>query len=276
MLNTINIAGTLAAGGGLSILATSAANLYAKTYADGGGFFSGSKLKANNTLTRTTSVNIGENSVLSADFGNLLVKAVAGVNDTVYTYARISSGGVVALGTAEANGTIDSTARVSVAAGAKLTDRYNTLSVYADSSLGSYSASVEVNTSGLGVRPKATVNTDVDLAAEVTIAGGSSNKAILEGRYVNIESLVSSLYIYSYTYANGKALGADVDANTQMNVNISSGVNVSYAAITGHDKTGIAASAQPAYRTHNIYGRVDRPPQRHWRGRRARGHRRRY
>ena len=252
--NTVDIKGALTAWNSLSIRAISNANLYAKTYADGGGFFSGSNLVAENTLTRTTSVHVDDDSALSANFGDLLIKALAGTSDNIYTYARIASGGVVALGTATANGTVNSTASVTIDPGVAIRDRYNTLSIYADSSLNSFSASVEVNTSGLGVRPHSTVNANIDLTSTVTIAGSSADKAILEGRYVNIESLVSSLYLYSYTYANGKALGADVDADTSMDVNITSTTALSHVNITGHDKIYIAGSARPAYRTNNIYG----------------------
>ena len=133
-------------------------------------------------------------------------------------------------------------------------DRFNTVSIYADASLNSLTAMVEVNTSGLGVRPYAQVNTDVDLASSVNITGTSTAKTVIEGRYVNIESMIGHLYVYSYTYANGKALGADVDADTNMFVNIYSDVAVTHASITGHDKIYIAASARPAYRSKNIYG----------------------
>ncbi|MDP3447996.1 MAG: hypothetical protein Q8S22_08055, partial [Eubacteriales bacterium] len=252
--NSITIGGQLLAGTALTVLATSNADMYAKTYADGGGFFSGDTLKAINKLTRDTIVNINANSVLTADFGNLLIKAVSGADDDIYTYARISSGGVVALGTAKLDVTVDSSATVNIGSGVLIQDRFNTVSIYADASLKNLSASVEVNTSGLGVRPYAQANTDVDLSSGVNITGTSASKAVIEGRYVNIESMIGQLYVYTYTYANGKALGADVDADTNMNVDITSALSMTYASVTGHDKIYIAGSARPAYRTYNIYG----------------------
>ncbi|MEN6340037.1 MAG: hypothetical protein ABFD03_07915, partial [Clostridiaceae bacterium] len=252
--NTVNILAVLTAGTSLSILATSNANLYARTYADGGGFFSGDKLKAVNSLTRSTTINLYDGSQLCADFGDLLVKASAGANDTIRTLAKITSGGVVALGKAEAKATVTNTASVSVGEGVSIQDRYNSVKLISDASLNNLSSTVEVNTSGLGVRPLAEANTTVNLTSSVTIAGDSASKAVIEGRYVNIESLVGSLYVYSYTYANGKALGADVDADTDMDITIASSVTLSHASVTGHDSTYIAASARPAYRTNNIYG----------------------
>ncbi|HWP21633.1 MAG TPA: hypothetical protein VN417_02730 [Candidatus Cryosericum sp.] len=252
--NTVNILAVLSAGTSLSILATSNANLYARTYADGGGFFSGDKLKAVNSLTRSTAVYLLGGSQLTADFGDLVVKASAGANDNIRTMAKITSGGVVALGKAEAKATVNSTASVSVGAGVSIYDRYNTVKLVSDSSLNNLSSTVEVNTSGLGVRPLSEANTTVTLNSNVTLTGSSASKIVIEGRYVNLESLVGSLYIYSYTYANGKALGADVDADTDMNIHIASAVSLTNASVTGHDKTYIAASARPAYRSNNIYG----------------------
>jgi hypothetical protein len=152
--NTIDIAACLRRRRSLSVKAISNADLYAKTYADGGGFFSGSKLKASNTLTRSTTINIGDSSDLSADFGSLTVKAAAGVNDDIYTYARISSGGVVALGNAEANGTVKLLGEREHRRGRKPARPLQYAEHLSDSSIGSFSASVEVNTSGLGVCPQ--------------------------------------------------------------------------------------------------------------------------
>jgi len=254
VLNAIDITGALSAGSSLTVQAKSNADMYAKTYADGGGFFSGSTLKAVNDLTRSTTVGVGVNSSLYADFGDLLIEAVSGENDDIYTYSKISSGGVVALGDAEATTDVDSSSLVTIGAGVSIQDRFNTVNIYSNASIDSFVAKVEVNTSGLGVRPYSYANTDVDLVSKVTIAGSSGSLASIEGRYVNIKSMIGELYVYTYTYANGKALGADVDAKTDMDIYITSETKVSYASITGHDNTYIAASSKPAYRSANIYG----------------------
>jgi hypothetical protein len=196
--NLVEIGAALVAGTSLSILATSNANLYARTYADGGGFFSGDKLVASNTLTRSTTVSLLAGASLSADFGDLTVKATAGANDNIRTLAKITPAALCALGSAECEmQTVNSTASVSAGAGVSIHDRYNNVKLVSDRRSTVFLLRWKSTPAALGVRPYAKANTVVTLNSSVTLTGTSASKIAIEGRYVNIESLVGTLYLYS-------------------------------------------------------------------------------
>ncbi len=254
--NSVTVRGTLAAGKSLTVQAVSTAFMIARSYADGGGFFSGTMLEAGNELSRSAAVTILSGAVLSADFGDLTIKASAGAGDQITTESRIVSGGVVALGSAESTTDIDSSSTVSIGSGTSITNRFNAVNIYAEASMKRSETITSVDTYGLGVRPYAHADSNLKLVSAVNITGLSGSLVTIEGRYVNIEAYVGELSDYAYAYASGEALGANVDAYADMGgdgVSIDANAKLEYATITGHDGIKISSAVQPAYNGESIY-----------------------
>ncbi|MEE0756887.1 hypothetical protein [Allofournierella sp.] len=250
--NTITVNGTLDAGEALTVEAVSAAQLNAATYADGGGFFSGTTLWSKNTLNRAVSILIGDASALLANYGDLTVNAVGGARDSIITRSEVSSGGVVALGTATALVNIDSDVKVQIGKNALIRARFSTVNIFADASQAGVETNVSADASGLGVAPNSTANVNTSLDAGVVIAGTAGERVVIEGRDVEIIARNGELDIYTYTYAKGSALGAAVNAISNPKTTLTADVNIAGADITGHDSLHIYASTQPAYRDANI------------------------
>ncbi len=250
--NTISVNGTLDASEALTVEAVSAAQLNAATYADGGGVFSGTTLWSKNTLNRAVSILIGENSALLANYGDLTVNAVGGTRDSIITRSEVSSGGVVALGTATALVNIDNDVKVQISKNALVRARFSAVNIYADASQAGVQTNVSADASGLGVAPNSTANVNTSLDADVVIAGTAGEPAVIEGRDVEIIARNGEVDIYTYTYAKGSALGAAVNAISNPKTTLTADVNIAGADITGHDSLHIYASTKPAYRDANI------------------------
>ena len=132
--NTINFAGVLDAFEAAVIKASSKTDMRSETYADGGGFISGSSLTAESVLSRTVKVTIGDGSSITTNYGDVDILAAGGSEDSIVTISKISSGGFVAMGYATLNTDIDSDIRTSVGSGAEIRSRFNTVNINAEAS----------------------------------------------------------------------------------------------------------------------------------------------
>ena len=203
--NTINVDGILDAYASLIVKAASRANLKAETYADGGGLISGVGLKATNKLERTVAVNLLQGSSLSANFGDVDILATAGGEDTIVTTSKITSGGLVAEGTANVDIQLTSNVTVNLEEGVEILDRFNTLNVKAEASQNGVNTTVSVDASGLGVRPLTSAQVTTNLTAHTNVKGTAAAPVILEATEVFLIAHVAELDIYTYTYSKGSA-----------------------------------------------------------------------
>ncbi len=252
--NYLTVQAFISAYEALRIRAMSSVTMIAQTEANGGGFFSGKRLYAENTLDRNVRVTVSDGSELRSDYGDITVAAVAGENDWLVSWARVTSGGVVSLGEAEAR-TVNTTLAYLTVGKVNIYDRYNTVNLYVDTPVPKMHTTAYANCSGLGVHPEAYASNYLFLSALNSLNGGApgSDGAIIEARHVNINTFVSKMDAYALTYAKGKALGANVDARSTNDFVILSQVDVSNADITGHDSTTIYASTLPEYLEKNIH-----------------------
>ncbi len=250
--NTIRIHGILDAGEALIVEAISSAQLNAATYADGGGFFEGTMLWSKNTLKRVVSILVEENSTLLANYGDLVISAEGGTRDSILTRSEVSSGGVVALGTATALVNIDSRVTVQIGENVLIRARFSQVDICADASQTGVATNVSADASGLGVAPNSTANVNTNLDADVIIGKTGGELAVIEGKDVEIIARNGEVDIYTYTYAKGSALGAAVNALSNPKTTLRADVRIDGADITGHDNLHIYASVKPAYRDANI------------------------
>ena len=250
--NTIRIHGILDAGEALIVEAISSAQLNAATYADGGGFFEGTMLWSKNTLNRVVSILVEENSTLLANYGDLVISAEGGTRDSILTRSEVSSGGVVALGTATALVNIDNRVTVQIGENVLIRARFSQVDICADASQTGVATNVSADASGLGVAPNSTANVNTNLDADVIVGKTGGELAVIEGKDVEIIARNGEVDIYTYTYAKGSALGAAVNAISNPKTTLRADVRIDGADITGHDNLHIYASVKPAYRDANI------------------------
>ncbi len=251
--NRINIAGTIEAYERVSVLNNSNSKITASTMASGGGILNGNFVMATNSLTRDVVINILKNSILVANFGELIIQSNAGDRDNIQTTAEVTGSGAIAIGEAKAETTVNSKTKISVAENVLIQNRFGTVNIFAYGSTNKLTTRVKADASGLGVVPCANNKITANISSDITI-GNANGINKIEGKNVSIISKIKEIEIYGYTYARGKSLGADIDAITDMNTSLLSSVSVDYTEVIGHNQAEIYASSKPAYHDLNIHG----------------------
>ena len=186
--NNITINAAIHAEGALTITTASNASMLARTIADGGGFFASGTLKAINELVRSSIITIEEETELSANFGDLTISSNVGEDDSIITYAKITSGGVVSLGDVETSLTLNNTAKVQVTGFKSITNRFGTVKVRSNASQNGVDTYGSADCSGLGVAPDVKNTAKIVLTSQVNI---SNPNGVIEGRYVYINSAIN-------------------------------------------------------------------------------------
>ena len=254
--NMVTVGGSVKAADNVEISANSNANMNAVSTADGGGFFDGTDLQAINALTRNVLVKILGNTEIEANYGNIDILSVAGDKDKNHTESRITSGGVVSLGTLNNYVNVNTDSEVQMGNGVKITDRFNTVTIRSNASQNGLDTYGSADCSGLGVDPDVRNHGNIKLSSEVVLgdsALGGSGDDVIEGRYVNVLSTIGELDVYTYGYAKGKGFGADIDSLNNVDVSVASKVDIKNPLkVTGHDGSLIEASSVPAHRSANI------------------------
>lgn len=177
--NTVTIGAKLQADDSLTVTADSKATMTAKTVADGGGFFTKGTLTAINELIRSCLITVAENSDLSANHGSLSICANAGENDVITTTAKITSGGVVALGNVRTELTLKTTSKVHIHDVGHIQNRFGTVTIRANASQNGVVTNSSADCSGLGVAPDVHNQAVINLESNVNI----QNVKEIEGRY---------------------------------------------------------------------------------------------
>jgi hemolysin-type calcium-binding region len=247
--NTVTIGAKLQADDSLTVTADSKATMTAKTVADGGGFFTKGTLTAINELIRSCLITIAENSDLSANHGSLSICANAGENDVITTTAKITSGGVVALGKVQTNLTLKTTSKVDIQNVGSIQNRFGTVTIRANASQNGVVTNSSADCSGLGVAPDVHNQATIELNSDVSIR----NVQVIEGRYVYINAVLKKLDVYSYGYAKGSGLGAKIDAMNDLTVSLTANTRVEGVTVIGHDGAVINATSEPDYLDANVH-----------------------
>ena len=247
--NTVTIGAKLQADDSLTVTADSKATMTAKTVADGGGFFTKGTLTAINELIRSCLITVAENSDLSANHGSLSICANAGENDVITTTAKITSGGVVALGKVQTNLTLKTTSKVDIQNVGSIQNRFGTVTIRANASQNGVVTNSSADCSGLGVAPDVHNQATIELNSDVSIR----NVQVIEGRYVYINAVLKKLDVYSYGYAKGSGLGANIDAMNDLTVSLTANTRVEGVTVIGHDGAVINATSEPDYLDANVH-----------------------
>ena len=247
--NTVTIGAKLQADDSLTVTADSKATMTAKTVADGGGFFTEGKLTAINELVRSCMITVAENSDLSANHGSLSICANAGENDVITTTAKITSGGVVALGKVRTELTLKTTSKVHIHDVGHIQNRFGTVTIRANASQNGVVTNSSADCSGLGVAPDVHNQATIELNSDVSIR----NVQVIEGRYVYINAVLKKLDVYSYGYAKGSGLGANIDAMNDLAVSLTANTRVEGVTVIGHDGAVINATSEPDYLDANVH-----------------------
>ncbi|NLF27044.1 MAG: hypothetical protein GX592_04025, partial [Clostridiales bacterium] len=238
----------------IDILATSKAYMSAKTEATDGGFFSGTQLQAKNTLIRNTTVDIEDGAHIEADRGNVTIKAVSGTEDHIITRAKIKSGGVVNLAKAKVTTDLDLNTQVNIKSGSKIVATFNTVHISADGSLWYLDSDADVDASGMGTAPRAETFTDVSISPEVNITGATDNLVSIIANIVELRTFTSCICVSDRTFSKGKAIGANVDGNVDLDVEVDSIILIRNAVIKGYGKINIKSISSPTGDSINVYG----------------------
>lgn len=247
--NTVTIGAKLQADDSLTVTADSKATMTAKTVADGGGFFTKGTLTAINELIRSCLITVAENSDLSANHGSLSICANAGENDVITTTAKITSGGVVALGNVRTELTLKTTSKVHIHDVGHIQNRFGTVTIRANASQNGVVTNSSADCSGLGVAPDVHNQAVINLESNVNI----QNVKEIEGRYVYINAVLKKLDVYSYGYAKGSGLGANIDAMNDLKVSLTANTRVEDVTVIGHDGAVINATSEPDYLDANVH-----------------------
>ncbi len=247
-------ASSLFATGDLRIKAFSKADMKAvTTNNNGGGFVNKAVMLAQNLLSRTTTVDIGDGASLESDFGTIEILAQSGTEDSIVTlaeaYGEFSGAG---FDKAKVVTTLDSTAQVTIGRAA-ITNPFGTVHIWSDGSLTGYETNAKASAKGIGAEPDAKGENNINLTSQVIIDGGKANGAELTARNLEIHSRTTQMEVEAKTESVGKAAGLNVDANTQVDVIFTTGTSVANALLRGYDKVNITTSSSPDYDSRNIY-----------------------
>ncbi len=236
------------------IKAFSKADMEAETINDNaGGFVNVAVMTASNKLIRLTAVEILDGASIESDFGDIEILAQSGTKDEIRTNAR-TEGEFSAAGFdhADADTTITSYATVDIGR-VRIFNPFGTVHIWSDSSLDGYNTNAHSSAKGIGAEPDARNDNVISLYSTVTIDGGSAGGADLTARNLEIHSRTTEMKITGKSDAVGKALGLNVDANTQMDVFIDTYTYVQNAILRGYDKVYLTSSSSPDYDSQNIY-----------------------
>lgn len=233
----------------------SKADMTAGTVANSsGGFTNEGDLKAENKLTRSTIANVADGASIESDFGNITVLAQSGTEDSISTYAKLDGLAFTDFKHTRAETAIDSESRIDIG-NAKITDTFGTVQIWADASLDELNTYGYAYASGLGAEPNAKAKDNISLRPVVTIKGSGSYTCEITARNVEIHTKTTKLGIESFSEASAKAFGANVDAETDLDVTLDGDVTIENARLRAYDSLNVTASSAPEYSTHNIFGR---------------------
>ena len=141
-----------------------------------------------------------------------------------------------------------------IGSGAQLFDRFNTITIRADSSADKLTVYSNSDCTGLTAQAKASNNIDkLDYRASVAVGSEDGERVRIEGKQIFIESVMSEIGISVSTYAKGSAIYAkDIKATNVMTADLNAYTTVAGTDLIGHDGARVTASTQPNYRYRNI------------------------
>ncbi|MCR4683600.1 MAG: hypothetical protein K5647_09755, partial [Clostridiales bacterium] len=246
-VSNVNVTGSLDANEGIVVEADSAAKMTSYTNAAGGGFFSGDWLTVYAKLDRKATVTIGDGASLKANYGTISILNNSGADDRITARAMIDTGGVVDLGTIVTNTDIDNIAKIVIGSGVSILNRFGTVAIRSNASVGSLLVRSSADCSGLGTRPDVTNTVNNDLTSGITIGTENGAETVIEGRYVYVNARISELDEYIYAYAKGASLGAEIYAINKVKSYLNANIETEKLHVIGHDLTEIISSTQPEY-----------------------------
>ena len=153
-------------------------------------FYTGSKAKAYNNLTRVVEIDIKSSAVILADYGSLTIAALSGQSDDIYATVSGDSASGVTILKGEVVNTFNGTTQVNIAGGAVITNTFGTVKITATG--GNKSNAAYLDYSGLGLGSDTDVKTDVtsNNTVSVNIGTTGSTQARITGKNVTISALM--------------------------------------------------------------------------------------
>ena len=142
-----------------------------------------------------------------------------------------------ALGKVQTNLTLKTTSKVDVHDVGSIQNRFGTVTIRANVSQNGVVTNSSADCSGLGVAPDVHNQATIELNSDVSIR----NVQVIEGRYVYINAVLKKLDVYSYGYAKGSGLGANIDAMNDLTVSLTANTRVEGVTVIGHDGAVINA-----------------------------------
>ena len=208
---------------GILISMDTATNAQAETLLFGGALLSGNAAYAKNYIKRTSQVRIGDGATIDAQGRNLSIQNISGRNESIKTNAHVASGGVIAIG--DANATTEITSRNDTIVGKGVTLKGQDVKLHAIST--SYkegangSRTYGINTlanvteAGLGVLPHVVAKNVLNFSAYVGINRKPAKANDAEAVRTTITSLAPDEKVKGNVdiYASTEKLKANADAH---------------------------------------------------------------
>ena len=174
MIRTVRPGKYVAGTGDIWIENYTSSSAKAHTDMTGGGFIEGTDVKATNTITRNARINVGQSaSIISAGRINMMLNN--GRGDSISTLAKVETDGGLALGSAEATTTLNSSTELHLAQGVNIQARNNINLTATGGSEGTDTKTPGVDTNavvkahGGGINPVAIAKTVLNVTTYIDI-----------------------------------------------------------------------------------------------------------